>query len=214
MTVTQMEKKFLKEIAYEKIKEKIIRGDYTDNPYTSENELVRELNMSRTPIREALHKLEHEKLIKLTGNGVIIQELSIKDTNDILDLRVAIEVFSLRKSIHLVKQKDIDELQKIIDEQQVAVANEDSYAFMQGDIRFHQYLLEIGDNDLFLEIMKNLRERLFTHGNRIFNKKAGRMLKSLNEHKEIVEHLAAGNHPEAILTLERHIENGKLRLLT
>jgi DNA-binding GntR family transcriptional regulator len=213
--MTMSRRVLLKHQAYEKIKEKILKGDYIDNNYITENQLVEELEMSRTPIREALQRLQHEKFLTITSNqGIVIKELSIKDTNDMLDLRLAIELFSLRNSVHLLSMEHLHYLEDLVRKQEVTHQQGNAFLFTELDAEFHQYLLKISDNELFDQMMLNIRERLFCHGTRIFKRNPVRMLQSINEHIGIIEGLKSGQFESAITQMEQHIINGKMRLMS
>ncbi|WP_412680580.1 GntR family transcriptional regulator [Brevibacillus centrosporus] len=69
-----MKKTYLKDVAYQKLKEKILTGHYSDKNHTSENELVEEFEMSRTPIREALQRLPAESLEDLLQPGCLLSQ--------------------------------------------------------------------------------------------------------------------------------------------
>lgn len=210
-----MKKRLLKDIAYEKIKKNILSGYYLDKQYTSENELVSELEMSRTPIREALQRLELEGLVKIFSNqGISIQELSIKDTKNIFDTRIAIETYSLRITMHSLQEEHIIKLDELMEKQRLAYENQDSYSFMELDSEFHHYLIELSENDMFLQIMKNIRERLFYNGHRIFRKNPNRIKQSLDEHTAVIEALKKMNVESAIQCMEIHLLNGRKTLLS
>ncbi|WP_164553294.1 GntR family transcriptional regulator [Brevibacillus marinus] len=210
-----MKRTYLKDIAYQKIKEKILEGHYLDKNYTSENELVEELQMSRTPIREALQRLQYEGLVKIFSNqGIVFQELSIKETSDLFDLRLAIETFAIRKVVRAFSESDLQILETCLDEQRVAYEREDPRAFMRHDAEFHQHLLRIADNEMFMQIMSNIRDRLFYQGCRIFKKNPNRILHSLEEHIEIISAIKSGDPEAAVSSMEKHLLRGKQTLMS
>src|SRR5699024_12253978 len=81
----------------------------------TENSLVRELNMSRTPIREALFKLQHEGFLEIISNqGIVVNNMSINRLESLIDMRVAIESFSLRQEFIELNERDFLFLDSII----------------------------------------------------------------------------------------------------
>ncbi|WP_126424773.1 GntR family transcriptional regulator [Brevibacillus marinus] len=205
----------LKDIAYRKIKEKIMRGDFLDSNSTSENQLVEELQMSRTPIREALQRLQHEGLIKIISNqGIVIQELSIKETNDLFDMRIAIETYSLKKNVGFISQHDFKQLDDIIARQKQACAERDVFSFIQLDGEFHQYLLELGGNSLFIQMMSNIRDRLYFDANRLHKRYPDSIARLIEEHVKITEALKKGDYELAVQELEQHLQNGKITYIS
>ncbi|MBK5458114.1 GntR family transcriptional regulator [Peribacillus sp. TH16] len=202
----------LNEIAYHKIKEKIMRGDFIEENYTSQNQLVEELEMSRTPIVAALQRLQNEGFVKVISNqGIAIQELSIKEINDFFDARIAIETFSIRNTIDMLKENDLATLYEMVNEQKQCCENDDFFSFVQLDADFHYYLLEVEGNSLFLQTMSNISERLF-YNSTCFLKKKQNMTKFIQEHIDILEALKQKNHHLAVHELEEHIRGGKISL--
>ena len=200
---------FLKDIAYEKIKERILQGYYEEGS-TSENELVKDLQMSRTPIREALQRLQYDGLVKIYSNqGVFFQDLSVKQVNDLFDMRVAIETFSLRKAIQVISSEQLEKLEQDLLKQQKAVDEKDTLAFMKNDSDFHSFLIRISDNQFIVPVFKNVRERLFHHGSQIYKKNPDLIRQSLHEHIKIVEALKEKDLKAAVWAMEIHLENSK-----
>jgi DNA-binding GntR family transcriptional regulator len=204
-----LKKKLLKDVAYEKIKEKILRGD--DN-YTSENSLVEELQMSRTPIREALQRLQHEGFIKILPNqGITIPDLSVKETNDIFDYRLAIETASLKQAVHLLKQEDFDALSRNIENQISAVNQNDLFLFIEYDMEFHLYLLKVVGNELFIQGIEHVIDRLHRLSRRIKNNPQ-KLSALIQEHIRIMDFLKDKEIDLAVKELEDHLKGGKINM--
>ncbi|MDQ0219413.1 GntR family transcriptional regulator [Peribacillus cavernae] len=208
-----MKKKIpLNEIAYVKIKEKIMRGDFIEENYTSQNQLVEELEMSRTPIVAALQRLQQDGFLKVISNqGIIIQELSIKEINNIFDMRLAIELFSLNKIIGQLTEDDFKNLDEIIEDQQKCCESNDYFNFAHLDGDFHQYLLQVEDNSLFIQTMSNIKEKLFFNSTNFLRKRQS-MMDFIQEHVRILEALKRGNTELAVKELEEHLQKGKLQI--
>ncbi|RNB79143.1 GntR family transcriptional regulator [Brevibacillus nitrificans] len=207
--IERNEKVFLKDIAYEKIKEKGIKGE---EEYTSENYLVQELNMSRTPIREALNRLQHEGFLKIMPNrGIVFTELSVEERNELIDMRIAIETYSLRLASTQINDGDIETLSEIIKMQEKAYLADDFVDLLEKDALFHQCLLEIVGNSQFIKMYRHARERQFTV-------RAGKWLKNkpdvlqtfIEEHRGILDAIIQRDIPVAVQYLEAHLKKGKL----
>lgn len=197
----------LKEIAYEKIKAKILSGD---DLYTSGVSLVEELQMSRTPIREALQRLEQEGFIRLLPNqGIAIPELSVKEVNDIFDFRIAIETASLKQVAPVLRTEHFLELDRMLEEQKAALQRNDLFHFIDSDVRFHLYLLGVGGNRLFMNGVELVSERLHRLSRRIKNKPQ-KLQELAREHERIVGYLKERRLELALQTLESHLKGGKI----
>lgn len=205
----QKTKELLRDQAYRQIKEKMMKGE---EEYTSENNLVQELNMSRTPIREALNRLQHEGFLKILPNrGIVFTELSLEERNELIDMRIAIETYSLLQAATLITDKDIKQLSLIIDLQERAYHAGDFGDLVEKDAMFHCYLLEIVGNSQFLKMYSQARERQFTV-------RAGKWLKNkqdvlqhfIEEHRTILMALIQKDIQSAVQYLTEHLEKGKL----
>lgn len=200
----------LSDRAYQQIKEKIIRGDYRDRFYTSENQLVKELGMSRTPIREALHRIESEGFLKIIPKkGVLILESSVKETCDFFDLRLAIEIYALRQLRGYLNQEHFDQLQQLIEKQQDAYQNENYDKWLEHDEAFHQCFLDIFGNEVFLQIAKNIRQRVYHCPNEYRRREF--YGESMKEHIDFIAALQNDNYELAEKILFDHIMRGKIQ---
>lgn len=195
-------------IAYQKIKEEIISENIKQNVYLSENVLARKLNMSRTPIRNALQKLQIEGFIKIIPHqGIILQEVSITEVREIYDLRIAVEVFVIKKAINSLNQNDFDNLRQILNLQNEAMIEKNKMKFMQLDNDFHLYFHKGYYNQKIHSIICSFRERFLSLGLKALEK-TNRMETSFREHNEILTALENKNIEKAVAELENHLEEG------
>lgn len=106
-------KKNLREIAYEQLKEDIFRNKIKPGDCLSENLIASELNMSRTPVREALSMLASEDLVEIKdGVGIYVKTISFKDIKDIFEVRKVLETLALKTSINRIIDSEVEELEK------------------------------------------------------------------------------------------------------
>lgn len=202
-------KVLLKDIAYERIKEKIIKKEVE---HMSENVLVEELSMSRTPIREALQRLQHEGFVRIISNqGIVVTEISVNRLHDLIDMRVAIETFSLQQAIKIVTENDFTNIKDIICSQKEAISKNDIYSFRRRDADFHNYLLDITGNYYFLKMFTEVHELQFTASKRAAETKE--MERLVHEHEEVIQFLYEDNIELATESLRKHLIGGKKSLL-
>nr|WP_281279562.1 GntR family transcriptional regulator [Aquibacillus sediminis] len=195
------------------MKDKIMRGDFVEKNYTSQSQLVEELNMSRTPIVVALRRLANEGFVRVASKqGIIIQELSIKETNELFDMRIALETYSIKRINHLPTDDDFQKLEQLIEEQKQSFEKENFYNFSRADADFHKYLLEIGGNSAFINTMQNIWDRLFFHSTLVL-RKTNDIPKFIEEHVAILENLKKGDYNSLSKVLESHIQGGKMQFL-
>lgn len=203
------------DIAYKKIKEMLFKGMLGNGNPVSENTLVDDLKMSRTPIRAALQRLSYEGFLMIVPNqGIVICEPSLEETREKLELRVAVELYLLRKCMNSITPKDIEILHEIIDRQEETIRRSDLLGFFHSDVEFHTYILKNYKNETMSKIVLNFRERFFTLSLQgLAKRSAYRMENSLNEHKAIIAALERQDFVAAADLLENHIENSVLELL-
>ena len=150
----------VRERAYEHLRSSLLSGDFNPGERLTEERLARELGISRTPVREALHKLELEGLIKpLETRGFIVPADSREEVEGIFEIRAILEGYALRIiSAHLTDSV-LEQLEAIIQSAEEALRNdclEDIYLW---NTRFHDTLLELfSDKNRLCEQMVTLRE--------------------------------------------------------
>jgi len=202
-------KEYLRNIAYTKIKEMILKGQL-EGPFISENELVNILGISRTPIRDALQKLQYEKFIEIIPKkGVFLREVSLKESNDLMDVRLAVEIFSMKQLTNQLSEDHVLELDAKVEVQEEMIQKNDIYNFISEDIAYHLFLLDIVGNEYFIEVINHITNRLFHHGMEIFKKNPLKMKSSVEDHKKINNCLRKNEFKKAIQLMQRHILKGK-----
>lgn len=159
--------------------------------------LSRNLGVSVTPIREALTQLQQAHIIQAVPNrGFIIAELDIKEAEDLYGLVANLEVMAIENSEFT--NEDIDELRI----QQAVFENaQDAVSRIQADLEFHRLLTKGYKNDLALQILNDLKTRIFFY-ERAFTNDDSFYNKSDNQHESIITAIADDNVPTASLLLK------------
>jgi DNA-binding GntR family transcriptional regulator len=144
--------------AYDIIKQKILRCEYKPGQLISEKEIVEELNISRTPIREALNKLNGEGLLNIIPKkGIQISDLSIKKLKEIFEIRHLLEPLSVKLAIKNIQEKDIEYLKTC----SIALSNDfDSRNILNGfktGVDIHLYIAKLSNNETLYSILRTLR---------------------------------------------------------
>ncbi len=201
-------KQSLKEKSYEYIKTKIVNCEYMPGDFLEEKLLISEIGASRTPIREALNKLEQENLINiLPKKGVIVTDISYKDVVDIYELRLLIEppiILMLKDSI------DINVIKNFKDE--VSTIKSDRELHIHDD-KVHSYFTSLYAN----QYIDDLLSKIVTQNNRIrllTTQKSSTCFEStFNEHNSIFDALINNDFELASENLRKHLFNSKERTL-
>lgn len=197
----------LKEKAYNIIKESIITCKFEPGELLNETQLMEEVGTSRTPIREALSKLEKEKLVKIfSKKGIMVSELTMKEIGDVYQVRLTLEPEMIRKfgaSIPVEKMEEVRSiLMSLSPDMDIAEKN-----YM--DDSLHRMIIDNCPNSYIKEWMtliysQNQRIRIIT------GQLNHRMERNTEEHRAIVEAMLRGDFEGAAVLMEDHLEQGRI----
>ena len=131
-----------KEVAYDWIKERLLQSADVDVSRFSENALSSELNMSRTPIREALLQLQAEGFVEILPNrGIVIPDVSVREVNETFALRMALEEFVVREIAGNVQAEWLKQVDDNLELQKAVVIRSDVPEYLVHDKAFHDLFL-------------------------------------------------------------------------
>jgi DNA-binding GntR family transcriptional regulator len=201
-----MGKSNLKDLAYTTIKKNIIECVFLPGSFVRDCELVEQLGISRTPIREAISRLEQENFVKIIPQrGVMVQGVGYREISDIFQVRGIIEPYILR---NYSDQLDVGMLHELKAGFVRAKAEDDEAGKYRLDDELHAAIRSLCPNKYLVDLLDNIYEQ--NHRLRILcGKSKARLEKSVDEHIEILELMAAGRIEEASACLEKHIQNSK-----
>ncbi len=170
----------------------------------NEIELSKQLGVSRTPLREALNRLNAEGFLQfMPGRGFYCRELNAKEIFDLFELRKAVETSAIRLSINRAKDEDIQALQKFLDETGPEAGSRTTRELIGLDETFHERLMKMSENAEMLRVLRNVNERIqFVRWIAIDPAKRATTQK---EHRAALSALHLRNEQEAVGVLEKHI---------
>lgn len=199
-------------IAYETLKNRILTGSYRPGEMLTEFQLASDLEMSRTPIRQALQMLAKDNLIEmLPHRGVFVKHMSLQEIQELFEARFAIEKFALERFIQKGPlQKDIDILKTLVCQQEEQ--EEDPIQFIEIDHQFHLFPIEQIDNQLLVNMLDHLRDQILLIGVKTLANPAT-FDETLIEHRQMIEAIERADSDRAIATLKEHIDNSRKRIL-
>ena len=178
-----------------------------------EIQVAEELGVSRTPVREAIRKLELEGyVIMMPRRGTYVANLSIRDVNEVFEIRTMLESLSCGLAAERITEEELDRLQRLL----VMISDYFDQGHMdkivEADMEFHDILYTASRNTRLVGIIYNLREQL-TRFRSMSMAHPGRMAATIKEHKAIVEAIAQGNVMEAQRAAANHMEQAEKTLL-
>ena len=197
----------LSQKVYRALKTEIIKGSLKPGTKLSEGKIAKQMEVSRTPIREALRELAAEGFVKISPNqGVVVSNASVEDVQEVLQIRGVLEGLAARLATKMINEEEIKELEKYQKRMEYYTNKDDVLAFSEMDAEFHELILNICGNNRLIQIRKNLSDQ--AHRYRIRSLSVpGRLKYSLKEHQEIVEALKRKNPEQADRLSQKHIEN-------
>lgn len=203
----------LRELVLEAIREAIIDGKLQPRERLMEIQLAEELGVSRTPVREALRKLELEGFIVMVPRkGAYVADLSYKDIADVFEIRAALEGLAAGLAAERITEEELEEMGRLLVEKGEAVAANDIDRCVEVDTKFHENLYKASRNDRLITILSNLREQIQRFRLTSLSY-PGRMRQSWDEHRVIVEMLEARDISAVRQLATEHIENAENVLL-
>lgn len=193
--------------AYELIKAKIISLEYKPNTIISETALLRDLDMSRTPVRESLIKLEHEHFVKiLPKRGILVLPLSLADVNMIFDTRLLIEPFCLKAYYKYIPLEELNQLyQKIL-----SFDASDTGNFYQLDDRIHHLIATSGPNSYLNTTFQHACDQYNRIRVLVSPNISERYQTAMKEHIDILNAILEGNVDSASQLLVNHLKASKI----
>lgn len=199
----------LRELVLEAIREAIMNGSLQPRERLMEIQLAEELGVSRTPVREALRKLELEGFIVMVPRkGAYVSDLSLKDIADVFEIRAALEGLAGGLAADRITEDELEEMEHTLVEKANAIQNDDIDKLVEVDTKFHEALYKASRNERLFPIISNLREQIQRFRLNSLSV-PGRKQESLEEHRNILEAIQARNVPLARQLAQEHIENAE-----
>ncbi|MFF3970284.1 GntR family transcriptional regulator [Streptomyces rubiginosohelvolus] len=199
------------ERVYTHIKEAVLDRRYEGGTLLTEGDLADAVGVSRTPVREALLRLEVEGLIKLyPKKGALVLAVSAQEIKDVVETRLLVEEFAARKAVPASPQL-IERLEQLLEEQRQLAEAGDLAAVAVTDRCFHAEIVKYAGNEILSRLYDQLRDRQLRMGVAVMEAHPGRIEANITEHGELLEAIRAGDADGAALVVCRHV--GRVREL-
>jgi DNA-binding GntR family transcriptional regulator len=185
-------------LVYETLKRKIISQDLKPGEPISDGMLSRELEVSKTPIREAVQQLEKEGFIEnIPGKGAFVSRISIQDVRETFEIREMLECEAVKRAALRRDPQKLDAIRAAFDSREAAVPDGEQPQFRSGD-QIHAFIFESIANRRLMEIYQRLLEHIVRHRIHFFSDShQGRSEESYKEHLEILDALTAQDPVDA-----------------
>ncbi len=193
------------------IEKNILTGIYPAGELITEPKLSTELGVSRTPVREALTRLEAERLIKQTPSGMLVLGISPKDVDEMYAVKKAIEPYATVLAIQHMTEEDLARLKEIIEEQEFYVTKVNAEKIKDLDTEFHDVIYEASGSPTFASILSPLHHKLMRF-RKVSLQFSDRSTQSVEEHKKIFAAIEAKDEDAAKALMLEHINNAYINI--
>ncbi|RPI32053.1 MAG: GntR family transcriptional regulator [Chloroflexota bacterium] len=199
--------------AYDFIRDQILNLGFKPGECLTDTQIAAQLNMSRTPVREAFYRLEKEGLlINEARRGWKVYTLSLEDIHEIFDIKEAIEGMIARKASECQSEELRSDLRIALKSMDEAATSGNTEAWLQADIRLHNVLYEMADNDRAYRIITNLNDQW--HRLRIgFVAMQSRTTRSVEEHNDFIDAILDGDGEKAEELMRSHLNRVREELV-
>jgi len=197
-----------KDYVYLQLKKEIVGGELLPEAQINELDLSKRFEISRTPLREALQRLEIEELVVRLPNGRLkISPVSVEDARSIFSVRSALEGLVTNAATQNANERDLEEL-RLLTELLVNAANlgNNEDVIYYGD-QVHHRLYEISQHKFAVKILNNMNDHIMRYRRIGPNTSHTRSKEAAKEHLELYETIAAGDAEQAEKLMQKHINN-------
>lgn len=202
----------LAEQVFERLENDILTGKYQRGEVLTELKLVTDLGVSRTPVREALHRLEQEHIIEITQKGILILGVTEQDLKDIFAIRLHIEGMASAFAAQNMTAEQLAELKETLELQEFYVGKQDPERIKKMDSKFHQLIYRYCGSAVLNDTLLPLHKKVQKY-RRASVENNSRAQQSAREHRAIYEAIEARNVALAEKCTTEHIANAADHIL-
>ena len=204
----------LRDVVFNTLRQAILKGELKPGERLMEIQLANKLGVSRTPVREAIRKLELEGLVlMIPRKGAEVAEITRQDMEDVLEVRTALEELAVKDACDHITDAQLSELKKASNEfKKALLEGKDLVTCADADMHFHDVILSATNNRRLIQMLNNLSEQMYRY--RMEYLKDERTHKTLiEEHEAILRALKKHDKVKAGAAIRVHIDNQKRSIL-
>ena len=199
----------LREIVYDQLKQQILTGQITPGTRMMEVDLAKDMGVSRTPIREAIRKLEKEGLVIIEPRrGAYVSDISVKDMVDTLVVREDLEGLAGLLAAETITREELEELEEITTSYSDAIAAGNMENIIHYDELFHRRIVEMTGNHTLIQLFGSVQEQALRF-RYLYYEDFSRYRNMPEEHHHIIDALKSGDEKRASEVVREHIHSLK-----
>jgi len=197
----------LRDVIFDTLRQAIIVGELKPGERLMEVQLAQKMGVSRTPVREAIRKLELEGLVEmLPRKGAHVADLSVKDIMDVLEVRATLDGLASSLSASRINDDEIKVLRHLLDQFISYVEKDNLQGSIKKDVEFHDVIYHSSRNDKLIQISNNLREQV-QRFRVIYIKDYSSSKELIKEHETIFDAIVSRDPEAAMQAAQIHIKN-------
>ena len=195
----------LRDEAYVVIRRAIVNCDFKPGEHLNERTLAAQLGLSRSPVREALRRLEQEGLVAFSRQRLVVQELSLRGVEELYQIRQQLELLVVRLAARLAQPADLQRMQEALRQSESAVRQSDMEAASAAGVRFHEIMAETAGNQRLAGLLLNINAEI-RRFRLMYAETSTRLEAVFVEHGEIFEAVTQHDEECAARLMDAHIE--------
>lgn len=197
----------LRDVVFNTLRKAILTGQLKPGERLMEVHLANRLGVSRTPIREAIRKLELEGLvIMIPRRGAEVARITEKSLKDVLEVRRALDALSVELACERITKEDMERLWEACQEFERAAKGKDASIIAKADVALHDIIVEATGNLRLAQLVNNLSEQMYRY-RFVYIKEESKHDMLVAEHREIYESIASRDRERAARAAKLHIDN-------
>ena len=204
----------LRDVVFQTLRQAILRGELKPGERLMEIHLAQSLGVSRTPVREAIRKLELEGLVvMIPRKGAVVAGITISDLQDVLEVRMALEELAVKYACRRVTQEQLEELRRRSEIFKKTLSGNDVGLCAEADVAFHDMIYLATGNNRLVQILNNIREQMYRYRMEYLKDRQSHSM-LVQEHEAILEALMSGDEKTALEVTCKHIERQKEHIMS
>lgn len=197
---------------FERLESEILNGIYPRGEILTEMKLCQALGVSRTPVREALRRLQQEHILEETGKGLMVLGITREDLEDILELRLRTEGLAAARCAEKITDEQLAQLKETLELQEFYLTKHDSDHIKGMDSQFHELIYKFSGSTVICDTLTPLHKKAQRYRKRSVENNS-RAMASVEEHRSIYEAIAARDPEAAANAILQHTENAKKHIM-
>lgn len=203
----------LRDVVFKTLRQAILKGELEPGERLMEIQLAERLGVSRTPIREAIRKLELEGLVlMIPRKGAEVAKISENNLRDVLEVRRSLEELAIDLACQRMTIEELDELRNAENRFEQAIKKGDAMEIARTDENYHDIIYNSTKNQKLVQILNNLREQMYRYRLEYIKDEKKRQI-LLVEHDQIIKALGLRHVHEAKIAIREHIDNQEITIL-